>query len=70
MTNDVELMIPAELSRLTKSKKSALPSIEHQAELDVYVSGTHVGPHLPVTKEDYVRPPDEAAKHAGNKNML
>ena len=60
---------PVKLSPVAKSKQRTL-TFENQAELPVYVSGSRVGPHPLVTKEDHVSNTDDVVKQASNKNML
>ena len=60
---------PKECPRIDKRKQRTL-STEHQPQLDVYVAGSHVGPHPLKTKDDYAGEANKAARNAEHKNML
>ena len=57
---------PVKLSPVAKSKQRTL-TFENQAELPVYVSGSRVGPHPLVTKEDHISNTDDVASKLGTK---
>ena len=60
---------PKDRSRIDKRKERTL-SKENQPQLDVYVAGPRVGPHLLKTKDDYAGEANKAARNAEQKNML
>ena len=60
---------PKDRPRIDKRKQRTV-STEHQPQLDVYVAGPRVGPHLLKTKDDYAVEANKAARNAEQKNML
>ena len=61
---------PKELPSINRSKQRAL-QLDHQVEdLDVYISGSRVGPHPLKTRENFVEDRSKSAKFAQAKNIL
>ena len=59
-------LLPKDRPRIDKRKESTL-SKEHQPQLNVYVAGPCVGPHLLKTKDDYAGEANKAARNAEQK---
>ena len=60
---------PKDLPHIDKRKQSTL-STEHQPQLDTYVAGPRVGPHLLKSKDDYAGDANKAERNAEQKNLL